>query len=90
MCDKLLVKNTHKAIKEAIKVEYLTLVQEESSRHFHLWFFPWTKRVIEKYETPSLSKIREIMVDFRRQPISAMEWEELENTIEQMKMLLEL
>jgi diadenosine tetraphosphate (Ap4A) HIT family hydrolase len=84
-----LVKTTHKAIKEVTKVEYLTLIQEESSRHFHLWFFPWTKSVIEKYGTSSLSKIREIMIDFRRQPIRAMEWEELENTIEQMKLLID-
>lgn len=85
-----LVKATHEAIKEVTKAAYLTLVQEESSSHFHLWFFPWTKGVIERYETPSLSKIRDIMFDFCGQPISAFEWEALENSISQMKMLMNL
>ena len=34
-----LIRITHHAIKEATKIEYLTIVQEESSIHFHLWFF---------------------------------------------------
>ena len=83
-----LVKTTHLAIKEATGVEYLTIVQEESSAHLHLWFFPWTRRVIEQYGAPSLTKIREIMADQRKQPIGKKEWKELEKSIEKIKTLM--
>ena len=83
-----LLRATHQAIKEATKVKYLTIVQEESSTHFHLWFFPWTQRVIEQYGQPSLTKIREIMADHRKQLIGEAEWKELEISIEKIKGLL--
>ena len=80
-----LIRTTHHAIKEATKIEHLTIVQEESSIHFHLWFFPWTKEVIEKYGSPSLTKIRDIMADLRMHTLGAMEWEELEKSITEIK-----
>lgn len=80
-----LLRIAHCAVKKAITVEYLTTVQEENSRHFHLWFFPWTQDVIEKYGKPSLSRIREIMADYRKQSIGEMEWQELEASIEKIK-----
>ena len=83
-----LVKTTHCAIKKATGIEYLTMVQEESSIHFHLWFFPWTKVVIEQYGQPSLTKIREIMGNYRKQPIDKAEWKELEKSIGKIKALL--
>lgn len=76
----------HHAIKKATGVEYLTMVQEESSVHFHLWFFPWTPHIIENYGNPSLSKIREIMSDYRKQPIRDVEWNELKQSIEKIKL----
>jgi diadenosine tetraphosphate (Ap4A) HIT family hydrolase len=83
-----LVKTTHQAIKEVTNIEYLTVVQEESSRHFHLWFFPWAQGVIERYGQPSLTKIREIMIDYRKKPIGQTEWEELERSIKKIKVLM--
>jgi diadenosine tetraphosphate (Ap4A) HIT family hydrolase len=83
-----LVKATHQAIREATKVEYLTIIQEESSIHFHLWFFPWTESVTEQYGQPSLTKIREIMFDYRKQAISKAEWMELRKSIEKIKTLM--
>jgi len=83
-----LLKTTHQAIKEMTKIEHLTIVQEESSAHFHLWFFPWTDAVTEKYGPPSLSKIRDIMADLRKQILSLLEWEELEKSIKGIKVLL--
>lgn len=79
------IRTTHLAIKESTRIESLTLVQEESSNHFHLWFFPWTQDVISRYGQPSLTKIREIMSDYRRGPIDPTEWEKLEATIKQIK-----
>ena len=61
------------------------IIQEESSIHFHLWFFPWTESVIEQYGQPSLAKIREIMFDYRKQAIGEAEWMKLEKTIEKIK-----
>ena len=81
-----LVRIAHHAIKEATSVEYLTMVQEESSIHFHLWFFPWTQSVIEKYGKPSLSNIRGIMSDLRKQPITEKEWKELDESIERIRL----
>ena len=83
-----LIRNTHHAIKEATKIEYLTIVQEESSIHFHLWFFPWTRNVIEQYGHPTLAKIREIMAEYKKQPIDETEWKELRKSIDKMKTLL--
>lgn len=83
-----LVKATHYAIKEATKIEQLTTVQEESSIHFHLWFFPWTQDVIKKYGQPSLTKIREIMNAYRKRPVGEATWKELEKSIEKIKTLL--
>ena len=83
----LLVRTAHNAIKETTKTEYLTIVQEENSIHFHLWFFPWTQNVIEHYGQPSLAKIREIMANYRKQPTDESEWVEIEKSIEKMKAL---
>lgn len=83
-----LLKITHQAIKEMTKIEHLTIVQEESSAHFHLWYFPWTNTVVEKYGQPSLSKIRDIMVDLRKQILTHLEWEELEKSINAIKAVL--
>ena len=83
-----LVRNTHHAIKEATKIEYLTIVQEESSIHFHLWFFPWTKEVIEQYGQPTLTKIREIMSEYKKLSVSETQWGELQIIIEKIKTLL--
>ena len=83
-----LVGAVHYAIREATKIEYLTMVQEESSIHFHLWFFPWAQEVIEQYGQPSLTKIREIMANYGSRTISEAEWKELEKSIEKIKTLL--
>ena len=80
-----LIRDTHRAIKDVTNIEYLTIVQEERSIHFHLWFFPWTRDVIERYGKPSLSKIRDIMAEFSAQSIEDLEWKELETTIEKIK-----
>jgi diadenosine tetraphosphate (Ap4A) HIT family hydrolase len=84
-----LIKTTHHAIKEATKIEYLTIVQEESSIHFHLWFFPWTEDVIDRYGPPSLTKIRDIMADLRKRSLDAAEWGELETSLTKIKEAIE-
>jgi diadenosine tetraphosphate (Ap4A) HIT family hydrolase len=80
-----LVRNVQGAIQKETNVQYLTLVQEESSIHFHLWFFPWTELVIETYGAPSLSKIRDIMAEYKKQSISELEWTVLQSSIEKIK-----
>ena len=80
-----LIRAAHRTVKEVTKVEYLTIVQEEHSIHFHLWFFPWTQDVIVRYGQPSLTKIREIMADYRKQSIGEEEWKKLEISIEEIK-----
>lgn len=80
-----LIKTAHHAIKEVTRIENLTIIQEERSIHFHLWFFPWTENVIDKYGTPSLTKIRDIMADLRKQAIGVDEWKELERSINEIK-----
>ncbi|MBN1450666.1 MAG: hypothetical protein JW963_06590 [Anaerolineales bacterium] len=83
-----LIRTTHCAVKEATRIEYLTMVQEENSVHFHLWFFPWTQEVIEKYGQPSLTKIREIMADYANRTIDEAEWKDLEKSIKKIGTLL--
>ena len=76
---------TPSAIKQATGVGHLTLVQEESSIHFHAWFFPWTQRMIESYGKPSLSLIRTIMSDLGNQPVDRQQWQELSDSIDKIK-----
>jgi len=83
-----LLRTTHDAIKKTVKIQHLTIIQEENSPHFHLWFFPWTQDIVEKYGNPSLATIREIMVDYTQQSISEFEWKGLEETIEKVKRYL--
>jgi diadenosine tetraphosphate (Ap4A) HIT family hydrolase len=85
-----LVRTTHLAIKEATKIENLTIVQEESAIHFHLWFFPWTRDVIKKFGQPTLTKIREIMTEYKKRSVSEAEWGELQKSITKIKTLLGL
>jgi hypothetical protein len=80
-----MIRKTQRAIKNAIDVEYLTIVQEESSIHFHLWFFPWSLNVIEQYGEPSLTRIRDIMADQRKQPIGESQWGELKKSFGKIK-----
>ena len=83
-----LIRIVHQAIKEVTKIEYLTIVQEESSIHFHLWFFPWTRGVIEQYGQPTLTKIREIMTEYKKHSVSETEWRKLQKSIEKIKTVL--
>lgn len=80
-----LLRRTHAAIKKATEVENLTIVQEENSAHFHLWFFPWTRPVVERYGQPSLTRIREIMADYRKQSVNDSQWKELQESITKIK-----
>ncbi len=64
-----LPRTTHRAIKEVTRIENLTSFQEEKFIHFHLWFFPWIQDAIERHGSPSLTKIREIMTDLRKQTL---------------------
>jgi diadenosine tetraphosphate (Ap4A) HIT family hydrolase len=80
---------THAAIKKVTGVQYLTMVQEEYSKHFHLWFFPWTPSVVEKYGSPALTKIREIMADYKNQSIDKAAWKALEESIEKIKQYMQ-
>ncbi len=84
-----LVQRTHQAIKQILGVASLTIVQEESARHFHLWFFPWTDEVMERYGKPSLTKVRDIMSDYRQEKISQVAWLELKGSIEQIRTIME-
>ena len=83
-----LVRETQVMIKRATHVESLTLIQEEHSSHFHLWFFPWLPDVILKYGQPSLVKVREIMAAYARAPISREDWMKLEKRIKGMRALI--
>jgi diadenosine tetraphosphate (Ap4A) HIT family hydrolase len=80
-----LIRSAPRAIKEVTRIEFLTLVQEENSMHFHLWFFPWAREVIHRYGQPALTKIREILADYRKGPLDQAEWKKLELSIEQIK-----
>ena len=50
-----LLKTTHQAIKEVTKIEYLTLVQEERSKHFPFMVFPLDRKC--------LGTVRETLID---------------------------
>ena len=80
-----LLRTTHCAIKKTTDIEHLTIVQEENSPHFHLWFFPWTRYVIETYGKPSLAKIRGIMADYREQSLSELDWKDLRESIKKIR-----
>lgn len=45
----LIIKNAEKALKTLNITSEITLVQEERSKHFHVWIFPMHEWMIEKY-----------------------------------------
>lgn len=47
--------------------------------------FSWTRQIIEKYGKPLLTKIREIIADYRDQTIDEVEWGVLEETIDKIR-----
>ncbi len=47
-------------------IRSITLIQEERSRHFHLWLFPWYDWMIDQYGSMSLTHIRTIMHDAKQ------------------------
>ena len=84
-----LLRSSVLAIRKATGIEKLTLVQEEYSSHFHLWFFPWSPEVIEKHGKPGLAAIRAIMSTYLQKCISAEAWEGLKMTIEKIKLCMD-
>jgi diadenosine tetraphosphate (Ap4A) HIT family hydrolase len=84
----LLLKNTQNAIKKALKIEYLTIIQEEHSIHFHLWFFPWSEKVIKISGQPSLATVRSIMEEYKKKPVEVSEWNDLQKSINRIKALV--
>jgi hypothetical protein len=46
----------------------VTLIQEEGSKHFHLWFFPWYSWM-KFTSTPKLEQIRGIMANITKSEI---------------------
>ena len=53
------------ALKEVreVEIQRFTMIQEERSKHFHVWLFPWLEWMyhIGCEKEPELSKIRKIM-----------------------------
>ena len=80
-----LLRVTLESVKNVTSVGTLTVVQEEHSTHFHMWFFPWTHDVVEKYGNPSLTKIRQIMRDYRDCELGEPEWRPLLSVIEALR-----
>ena len=58
----------------------LTLIQEEESKHFHLWFFPWYSWM-EFTSTPNLEQIRGIMAHLAKSEIPKHTLIEIERVI---------
>lgn len=85
-----LMRSTHHAIKAVVNAEHLTMIQEESSSHYHLWFFPWTQGVVQQYGSPLLTKIRGIMSDYKTRSMSEADWKELKDSIEGIKSFLKV
>lgn len=80
-----LARAVHQAVKQVTQVAHLTLVQEERSRHFHLWFFPWTDEILRQYGQSSLDKIRPIMAAYKNKTLSQEEWAVLDQSIQAIK-----
>ena len=83
-----LIHQARVVIQDVLGLANVTIVQEERSNHFHLWFFPWTEDVVEQYGPPSLNKIRPIMNDYIAKEISDARWAELNDGIRQLRQAL--
>lgn len=55
-----LIYKSRKVLEEIDDLTDVTIIQEERSKHFHVWLFPRYKWIDEKFEN-SLPAIREIM-----------------------------
>ena len=75
-----------KAIKDLNIADTVTLVQEEQSKHFHIWIFPNQKWMQEKYGY-GLQYLREIN-SYARQNASAEDIDKVIKTVEEIKAYL--
>ena len=62
------------ALKELheVEIQRFTIIQEERSKHFHVWLFPWLEWMhhFADEREPELSKIRKIMQHARNKHCS--------------------
>jgi diadenosine tetraphosphate (Ap4A) HIT family hydrolase len=76
-----LIQISRKIIEEVFEIEYVTMVEEEHSCHFHTWFFPWSKALLDG-RRPSLDLIRPLMNEARNIGITAEEWQNMLNKLD--------
>ena len=80
-----LLRAARQALTQIPEIEQITIVQEERSRHFHLWLFPWTAGLIHQYGPPSLTKIRQIMRDQQKRGVTTAEWQAIQEANQTIK-----
>jgi hypothetical protein len=76
-----IVEKARNIIKKFIPIHQITVVQEDNSEHFNLWFFPWTSEIIEDYGEPDTRKVSYILEDLRARKIDGKNWKILSNLI---------
>lgn len=74
------------AIKELGIAEKITIVQEETSSHFHIWIFPWHDWMIEKFGK-DISYLRDI-AKYAKENASEEERNNVIETVELVKKYL--
>lgn len=72
-----------RSIKELNISDKITLVQEEKSKHFHVWLFPNSEKEIKKFGA-GVSYVRSICQDLKENATKE-EKEEIINTIEKIR-----
>jgi diadenosine tetraphosphate (Ap4A) HIT family hydrolase len=80
---------TRNAIQRVFDVEYFSTIQEDSSNHFHAWFFPWNSELLKRYPMPSLKYIRDIMNGISGKVLPEEQWMLLKSKLEQVKKFLQ-
>lgn len=64
-----------------------TVIQEDSSQHYHTWFFPWNPEVISDHKCkPYLSDIRKIMSEYIGKKLPTTRWLNLKSELDKIKL----
>ena len=77
------ISKAERAIKNLGLAQEITLVQEERSKHFHIWIFPTKDWMIEKFGR-GVSSLRDIS-RYAMENATGSDWEEVEEAVREIR-----
>jgi hypothetical protein len=80
-----IVEKSRIALQKTIPLKSITVVQEDNSEHFNLWFFPWTEEICSEFGDPDLQNVPFILETLKQRKINIKEQKILLNMLKLIK-----